>query len=136
MSRNQPQAPAGQVFTGPASQMRESPWLASEDIASLGGAKDLVIKQVWSRMGVQFAGGRTKDGFSVEFEGVKRQLFLNATNRKTLARLFGLNTSEWSGQRVCLFVADNTGKIGERKCIRLRAASPPPKPANDSRDSD
>jgi len=117
----------GQDFTGMAPQMRESPWLASEDIAMFGGSKDLQIEKVVKHLNVEFAQGRKKpEVYAVSFVGVKRQLVLNATNRKSIVKLHGLKVADWAGKRVCLFVTENKGRIGEPLCIRIRAASPEP----------
>lgn len=127
MANNQPPIRSAKPFTGTAAQMRNSPWLASEDIASLGGEKDLVIEGVALHDVVQFAQGREKnDVFSIGFVGVKRRLIVNGTIRKSLIRMFGIHTKDWHGKTVCLYVTDNTARIGEKKCIRVREASAPP----------
>jgi hypothetical protein len=63
---------------------------------------------------VAFDQGRKKDVvYAIKFAGTKKQLVLNATNRKTLVRLFGSNVKRWKEQRVCLFVDDKVKLAGK-----------------------
>lgn len=111
-------------YDGHAAQMRESPWLASEDLEATGGEAILTIKRVWHHHDVEFEQGRRKpDVYALEFAGAKRQLALNATNRRALQQMFGNHTREWVGKRVTLFVQEGI-KVGRetKRGIRIKAA--------------
>jgi|DEB0MinimDraft_4_1074332.scaffolds.fasta_scaffold224898_2 hypothetical protein len=100
-------------FEGFTSEMRESPWLASEDIMG-HGELPVTIESVHRHKDVAFDQGRKKDVvYAIKFAGTKKQLVLNATNRKTLVRLFGSNVKRWKEQRVCLFVDDKVKLAGK-----------------------
>lgn len=54
----------------------------------------------------------------------KRPLALNATNCKTIAKLYGNDTDEWKGKRVTLYPT-TTEMAGETvECIRVRPRAP------------
>ena len=91
-------------FTGHTREMRElkpTPWLASEDIMGLGEI-EVTIESVNKVLGAEFDMGRKEDVFTVGFTGKKKQLVLNATNRKTLVAMFGADVTAWKGQKVRL----------------------------------
>ena len=91
-------------FEGYTSEMRESPWLASEDILGFSELP-VTIESVHRHKNVQFDQGRKKDVvYAVKFAGTTKQLVLNATNRKTLVRMFGSNVKRWKEQKVSLYV--------------------------------
>jgi hypothetical protein len=112
-----------EIFDGRASEMRESPWLASEDLDGIG-EKVLTIKQVHKNLDVSFEAGRKKDVvYSVEFERAKRQLVLNGTNRKSLQALFGNNVNDWAGQKITLYVKQGIKVGGQTKPgLRVKGA--------------
>ena len=90
-------------FSGRSSQMRESEWLASEDIVGLGDVA-AEIEHIFKHEQVEFDEGRKETVHAIAFKGKKKQLVLNATNRKTLVNMFGPETTEWIGQTVKLHV--------------------------------
>ena len=115
-------------FTGMASQMRDSEWLASEDF-KVPDKPDyasviVTIEKVLERRNVTFEGGRKKPRvFTLKLAGKDRELVINATNRETLKKLFGPDSRKWIGQTIVLWV-DTTVKLkGEIKPgIRIKAA--------------
>jgi hypothetical protein len=117
-------------FEGTATAMKESPWLASEDLIGRGTIK-LKIEAVFKNEGVKFEGGRTekKPLFSVKFAGIPKQLILNATNRKTLVEAFGATVKSWIGKPVQLTVKDGIRKPGtkDETCCGLRLIANPDK---------
>lgn len=107
------------AFDGRASEMRDSPWLASED---LDGDVTLTIKQCHKYENVEFEAGRKKPlVFTLEFEKAKRQLVLNGTNRKKLQTKFGNNVQDWKGKQVTLYVQSGI-RVGRetKNGIRIR----------------
>lgn len=109
------------VFDGRASEMRDSPWLASEDLDGLDEIT-LKIKQVYRRENVEFEAGRKKPVvFTLEFEKAKRQLVLNGTNRRKLQAKFGNDVKGWIGQSVTLYVEQGI-KVGReiKSGLRIR----------------
>jgi hypothetical protein len=108
------QKPPGRPYTGPSGAMRESPWLAAEDIASVGDVK-VEIEGVFQYGSVEFEAGRKKSNvFTVKFKGKQKELCLNSTNRRTLYRLYGSNTKEWTGKTVTLYVDPAVKVAGKR----------------------
>lgn len=111
-------------FDGRAGEMRDSPWLASEDLEGLESI-DLIVKDVFRTKDVEFEGGRSKEEvFSLQFSNAKRQLVLNGTNRKMMIKLFGADVKNWKGQTVNVYVAHNI-KVGRdvKNGLRLRASA-------------
>jgi len=111
-------------FTGSAGEMRDSPWLASEDLAGRTDV-EVVIAEVLRHRNVAFDTGRTKPVvYSLRFERKKRQLVLNGCNRRALQAMFGPNTQDWIGMKISLFVDPNVklaGKIVSGIRIRCEA---------------
>lgn len=122
--------PAGQAYKGPSGIARESTWLTNEDIPH---DRDSIvqIEAVVRRDNLTMEKGRTKAvALSLRFVGRKRELLLNATNRKTLAALFGTNEcGAWFGQWVALFVEQDVrkpdGTRGPAVRIRAKRVKPP-----------
>lgn len=93
----------GEVFEGRSGEMKESQWLASEDL--LGVEAKVTIKACHRYRDVEFDRGRKEPTvYAVEFEGKEKQLVLNSTNRKTLVGKFGTNVKDWVGKEVTLWV--------------------------------
>lgn len=126
-----------QPFDGRAGEMRDSPWLASEDLHGLDSI-DLEVSNVFKSSDVEFEGGRKKEVvYSLEFKNAKRQLVLNGTNRKTMVSLYGADVKAWIGKKVTVYVEHNI-KVGrERKDgLRLRATAEQNKKASKSKSND
>ena len=91
-------------FTGHTAEIRElkpTPWLASEDILERGPV-EVTIEACHKVKDAVFDAGRKEDVFTVSFVGKKKQLVLNATNRKTLVTMFGPHVPEWKGKKIKL----------------------------------
>lgn len=105
--------PKGEVFEGRSAEMKESPWLASEDL--LGKEVSVEIAQVYRFKDVEFDAGRKEATvYAVEFKGATKQLVLNSTNRKKLVQKFGPNVKDWTGETVTLYVDTNVRLMGKR----------------------
>ena len=125
MATEQPEC---KEFTGMASHMRDSEYLASEDfkVADKDGYVQVVvtIEKVLERRNVIFEGGRKKPRiWTLRLVGKERELVVNATNREMLKKLFGPDSRKWIGQKILLWV-DTTVKLkGESKPgIRIKPA--------------
>ena len=96
--------PKGEVFEGRSSEMKDSPWLASEDLLDAGDV-GVTIVACHRFKDVEFDKGRKEETvFALEFEGKKKKLVLNNTNRKTLVAKFGTNVKDWADKKITLFV--------------------------------
>ena len=113
--------PDGEVFEGRSSEMKESPWLASEDLMDAGDVKVKIVA-CHRYKDVEFDKGRKEPTvYTLQFEGKQKQLVLNNTNRKTLVAKFGTNVKEWTDKEVVLFVDKNVRFAGKRVCgIRIK----------------
>lgn len=118
-------------YRGPVSAMKKSPWLASEDLLGIEGGVDVTIEAVMRHEQAVFDEGRVEaEVYSLKFEGKEKELVLNATNRKTLARAYGARTTEWAGKEINVYVQDGVrkpgGKRGETTTgLRVRPVSEP-----------
>lgn len=113
-----------QPYTGRASELRDSPWLAGEDLQGLGEVT-AEIEDVLLYPSVVFEAGRVKKNVAaIKFKGRDKQLVLSAgVNRKTLAELFGQDTRKWRGKMVKLWFDPSVllGKI-RKGGLRVKAA--------------
>jgi len=125
--------PAGSIYKGPSGIARESTWLTSEDLPH-DRDTPVQIDAVVRRDNLTMEKGRAKPvALSLRFVGRKRELLLNATNRKTLAALFGTNEcAAWFGKWVALFVEQDIrkpdGTRGPAVRIRAKRINPPTAP--------
>lgn len=109
-------------FHGAAGQMRDSEWLAAEDIRGFGDVK-AVIENVYVSRNVEFEGGRKKPVvYSLAFVGKDRRLILNAARRKVLTKSRGTNVDNWVGCTVTMYV-DETVKMGGKQVGGIRFRS-------------
>jgi len=113
-------------FDGRAGEMRESPWLASEDIEGVGDVT-VTIEKVYKHMQAEFDSGRKKDVHAIKFKGSDKQLVLNASNRKTIVKLYGTKITDWYGKQITLYMIRNV-KVGRelKNGIRIREQIPQP----------
>jgi endo-1,4-beta-mannosidase len=116
-------------FHGTVSQMRVSPWLASEDLLGLGEIQ-VTIEGVFLHENVKFDAGREqREVYAVKFSGKEKQMVLNATNRKALSKAFGAKVNNWTGKTVFLHAQDGIRKPGTKNetCygLRIRAEGTP-----------
>lgn len=73
---------------------------------------------------IENADGETKRMPFVYFKGFPKPLGINKTNGKSLAGMYGTDTTRWVGKRVTLFPT-TTQYAGETKdCIRIRPGIP------------
>lgn len=104
------------IYTGKVSGMKTSPWLSSEDLLGLGDAV-VEIAGVHKNEDVEMDGGRVeKCLFSISFTTIKKQMILNATNRKALTAAYGADTKKWIGGNITLTVKQ-VQKPGARKGV-------------------
>jgi hypothetical protein len=104
-------------FTGSVTAMKNTPWLSSEDLMG----KDeptLIIDGVFVHEDVVLDGGRKESRlYSIAFQKTKKQMILNATNRKVLSGNYGADVRNWIGKPVTLYVESGVkkpnGKRGE-----------------------
>jgi len=119
-------------FSGKVSEMRDSPWLSSEDLedaSSTGYIEATVtIERVMEITDAQFKGGRSKKKcYAIQFVGKTRMLVLNGVNRETLKEMFGRRATDWIGQRIVLHVKTDVQLMGKKvPGIRIKAAQQRP----------
>lgn len=132
MSKDDYETPLANRWDGPAGIARDSVWLTQEDIPHDRDTV-LTIEQVNRRDNVKFQSGKPKPVMlSLQFRGVKRELGLNATNRKLLSKLYGSKCANWVGKRVALFVQTVSSPQGEVPAVRIRAKELPQEAAVDN----
>ncbi len=112
-------------YSGPSSGMKDSPFLAAEDI-DVGQDVEVVIESCVFIQGATLGRGRVEDKYALKFEGKEKMLILNATNRKSLSLLYGSLTEEWKGKPCTLYVQRgirNPGDPTDDRGIRIRRPS-------------
>lgn len=124
MTTNQP---TPKIYSGPSGGLKkDSQWLASEDI----GTREVTvtIEQVEIYNDVAFDAGRKEAKVAaLKFAGKEKRMILNATNRKTLVRLYGMDTAQWQGKQVTLYVDMRVRQVGGGYGPGLRIKSEPAK---------
>jgi hypothetical protein len=115
-------------YVGPSGGLKkDSPWLASEDVGL--SEMRVTIQDVLLHRDVKFEAGRVEPKVaSIKFVGVAKEMILNATNRKKLGKLFTLETANWRGRDVVLFVDPNVKQVGGGvgNGLRIKEAAPLP----------
>lgn len=114
--------PQPKSYTGPSGGLKkESQWLAAEDIGDR--EVSVTIEDVELFENVEFEQGRKERRVgALKFAGKEKRMILNSTNRRTLTRLYGMETGGWRGQRVTLHVQKLRRAFGEREHgIRIKA---------------
>ena len=91
-----------------------SEWLSGLDLA--GKTVNVMIATVDEVTVPEPRTGRQVSKVAVTFAGAKKRLLLNATNAKTLAKLFGLETDAWSGRGVAL-KPETINAFGATHCV-------------------
>lgn len=72
-------------------------------------------------------GGRKTKKPVVYMRGTEKGFAINATNGKTIARMYGNHVEEWVGKRIALYKSttrDPSGGDAEVECIRVRPQAP------------
>lgn len=129
--------PSGEQFNGSAAQMRDSPWMATEDIIGVGGSMDLTIEQVLKYRNVEFEGGRKKPVvYAIRFAGAKREQIVNATRKRKLVELFGAKVSDWIGKRVCVYAGTQQMAGKTVPAMFIREATPQANPGQPMTDDE
>lgn len=80
-------------------------------------------------------GGRKQVCFVLALEAPHKPIILNATNQKSLVRLYGTETDNWIGKQFTLYTS-TTQLAGEtRECVRIRptVGLPAKRPLTDKR---
>lgn len=97
-------------------------WISAFDLA--GRDVTVTIREIKGAQITGDGGKKAKKPIAF-FEGKEKGLALNATNCKTIARLYGSNdTADWVGKRITLYPT-TTEMAGETKdCIRVRPQVP------------
>lgn len=107
------QAAKSTEFKGRSAEMRDSLFLAVEDLEGKGDTT-VTIARVIQHSNVTFVDGRKKDKvFAIEFERATKQLTVNATRRKTLKGMFGPDVTKWKGQQIILYIDPDVKMKGE-----------------------
>lgn len=108
-------------YTGSSSAMRDSKFLACEDIEGLGDVT-VEIEGVKRVADAAVQDGRKLNGFALKFKGKDKMMVTNATNTKSLTRAFGVDTKKWAGQKVIIYIQDNvkSPKGGITRGLRVK----------------
>lgn len=69
--------------------------------------------------------GKEKKQALVYFSGVPLPLALNATNRDTIAQLYGTSRKGWPGKRLTLYPTTTKAFGKTQDCIRIKNEVPP-----------
>ena len=89
--------------------------------------KDVVVIIESVSGGTVSNGSKSQKKPIVKFRGKDKKAILNATNCKTIERLYGANTDDWVGKPIALYVAQTSdpGNPGSQvACIRVRPKAP------------
>lgn len=103
----------GQKFEGLSGMLKQSPWLAGEDLNGLGDV-EVEIEDVLLYEAIAFDAGRVeKNKPTLRFKGKKKEMVLNTVNRKHLAKMFSTDTKKWRGQKITLYYDPTVKMKGE-----------------------
>lgn len=74
---------------------------------------------------ITMMGGKKEDHLLMYLYDGWKPMILNATNGKTIEKLYGAYIEDWAGQRITLYAS--TTKMGSDivECLRIRAKVPP-----------
>lgn len=124
------------------SMMDKSTYLGAWDLPE---GKDVVVRIKSVSQATEIAGKKTRKPI-LYFEGKEKGLLLNATNCKTVARLYGHYVEQWAGEYVALYVSTTSSPDGEVPCVRIKPRAPKqtkgrsepeaPPPAEETGDAD
>ncbi len=101
-------------------EMTESDWLRAFDLQ--GRDVTVTIEKVVPGE-VTGEGGKKSKRPVVYFKGKNKPLALNATNCKTIARMFGNETNAWAGKAITLYPTVTQKGGEETPCLRVRPAA-------------
>lgn len=60
----------------------------------------------------------------LQFVGAKKKLALNKTNGRTIATMYGPDTTQWVGKSITLYPTVTEYNNEQRECIRVRPTAP------------
>ena len=80
-------------------------WLRAEDLGPIGSTVQVTIEN-WSIHDFKERDGSTKKQIALNFVGKQKQLGLNVTNAKRIARIYGDQIENWIGQPITLYVEE------------------------------
>lgn len=99
-------------FNGHVSEMRaDNIWLAAEDLDGRGDVPVTILEVKYNEQ-IEFEQGRKENKYSIKFKEAKKELILNATNRRMLVGLFGGMTEKWIGKKITLYIKDGIKAFG------------------------
>ncbi len=89
------------------------------------GTKDVTVVIAKVAAGELTApGGRKTKKPVVHFNGKEKGLALNKTNAKTIAAMYGNDTTEWVGKAIAMYATTTTFGNETVECIRVRPTAP------------
>lgn len=94
--------------------------------------KDVIVTIVSCTGGeLTSVGGRKSKKPLLSIKGTDKKLALNATNGKTIAKLYGNHVEGWAGKRITLYKSTTRSPDGgdDVECVRIRPVVPPAKGA-------
>jgi hypothetical protein len=104
----------------------QSEWLFFHDLKG----KDVTVTIEGVSQGVLIGDGNKKSKKpAVAFVGAKKRLALNKTNAKTIAAMYGSDTTNWVGKRITLYPTTTTFGRDTVECVRVRPSIPKGKDA-------
>ncbi len=98
-------------------EMTESDWLRAFDLQ--GRDVTVTIEKVVAGEVTGEKGKKSKKPV-LYFKGKNKPLAANATNCKTIARMYGNDTNAWLGKAITLYTAMTQKDGEEMPCIRVR----------------
>lgn len=108
----------------------DKPYLGHWD---LPGDKDAVVTIEAVEAGELHCPGKKAEKKPIlTLRNTPKKMVCNATNAKTIAKLYGTDTEEWIGKRVSLYKTTTNAAGGEQvECIRIRPIAPQAKAKRD-----
>jgi hypothetical protein len=100
-----------------------SKYLAASDLLQLPKKEAVYTIDRITQDFIESSKGREQKGL-LEFREAKKPMVLNRTNAKTIAKLYGPETDDWSGHRVTLYVAEVEAFGEQVLAIRVRPSIP------------
>lgn len=100
--------------------MDKSSYLGSWDLPE---GKDVAVRIRDVKQATEIAGKKTRKPI-LYFDGKEKGLLLNATNCKTLSRMYGFYVEEWKGEWIALYVTTTSSPDGDVPCVRVRTSPP------------
>lgn len=97
-------------------KMYDSDWLHEYDLK----ADEVTVEITAVEAGELKTQGGKKKAPVVRFKGADKALALNKTNGKSIAALYGNDTSDWIGKSVTLFRSTTQFGSDTVKCIRIK----------------